>query len=323
MELGPLEVRAGTESRARMVTGAGGTRVSARAELLRFGLRLLKKRHAERKVAIAAVRRRLQHLERIVPRPPAGTQTTAIDAGGINAVRIAVRQARSDRCVLYFHGGAYAIGTATLCRDFTWRIGAATRAEVVYFDYRLAPEHPFPAAVEDAVTAYRWLAERLDSRRIAFMGDSAGGGLALATLYKLRDQGLPLPGAAIAISPWTDLALSGRSLQSNAASDPMLITAHLHALANGYLAGADPRHPYASPLYGNAAGLPPTLIQVGSDEILYDDAVRMADRLRAAGCDVEIEVWRRMPHAWHLYARILPEGRRALARIGAFLEQRL
>src|SRR6201987_4053084 len=176
--------------------------MSVRAELLRLALRLLKKWHSREYVPIATAWRRLKRVEAFVPRPPAGTQTTAIDAGGVNAVRVAVRQARSDRCVLYFHGGAYAIGTAKLCRDFTWRIGAAARAEVLYFDYRLAPEHPFPAAVEDAVAVYRWLAGRLDARRIAFMGDSAGGGLALATLYKLRDQVLPMPGAAIAISPW-------------------------------------------------------------------------------------------------------------------------
>jgi acetyl esterase/lipase len=234
-----------------------------------------------------------------------------------------VRQARSDRCVLYFHGGAYAVGTAKLLRDFTWRIGAAARAHVLYFDYRLAPEHPFPAALEDAVAVYRWLAGRFDPRRIAFMGDSAGGGLALATLYKLRDEGLALPAAAVAVSPWTDLALTGRSLQANAAADPMLNVANLPALANDYLCGADPRNHYASPLYGDAAGLPPTLIHVGSDEILRDDAIRMAEKLKAAGCDVEIEVWPRMPHAWHLFARIIPEGRRALARIGAFLQQRL
>jgi acetyl esterase/lipase len=194
---------------------------------------------------------------------------------------------------------------------------------VLYFDYRLAPEHPFPAALEDAVAVYRWLAGRFDPRRIAFMGDSAGGGLALATLYKLRDEGLALPAAAVAVSPWTDLALTGRSLQANAAADPMLNVANLPALANDYLCGADPRNHYASPLYGDAAGLPPTLIHVGSDEILRDDAIRMAEKLKAAGCDVEIEVWPRMPHAWHLFARIIPEGRRALARIGAFLQQRL
>ena len=159
--------------------------------------------------------------------------------------------------------------------------------------------------------------------RIAFVGDSAGGGLALATLYKLRDEGFALPAAAVAVSPWTDLALTGPSLQLNAAVDPMLDVAMLPALANGYLGGADPHNQYASPLYGNASGLPPTLIHVGSDEILRDDAVRMADKLRAAGCDVEIEIWPRMPHAWHHFARVLPEGRDAIARIGAFLQQRL
>ena len=202
-------------------------------------------------------------------------------------------------------------------------MAAAARATVLFFDYRLAPEHPFPAALEDAVTTYRWLAKRIDPRRIAFMGDSAGGGLALATLHKLRDDGDPLPAAAVAVSPWTDLALTGASLQANAAADPMLHAALLPALANDYLAGADPMHPYASPLYGDASRLPPILIQVGSDEILHDDAVRMADKLRAAGRDIEIEVWPRMPHAWHLFARLLPEGRHAIAKIGSFLQARL
>src|SRR6266566_4809191 len=130
--------------------------MSRRADLLRLALGLLKRRQGRRETPIATVRRRLKRIEPFVPRPPAGTQTTAIDADGINAVRVAVRQARSDRCVLYFHGGAYAVGTAKLVRDFTWRIGAAARAHVLYFDYRLAPEHPFPAALEDAVAAYRW-----------------------------------------------------------------------------------------------------------------------------------------------------------------------
>src|SRR5262249_28184208 len=156
---------------------------------------------------LATVRRRLKRIESLVPRPPAGTQTTAIDAGGVNAVRVAVRQARGDRCILYFHRRGYALRTPKLGPDFTLPIRAAARAHVLYFDYRLAPEHPFPAALEDAVAAYRWLAGRFNSRRIAFMGDSAGGGLALATLYKLRDEGLALPAATVAVSPWTDLAL--------------------------------------------------------------------------------------------------------------------
>jgi monoterpene epsilon-lactone hydrolase len=297
--------------------------MSRRAELLVLCLRYLKKRQNRKAMPLAAVRRRLKFIERIVPLPPAGTQTNAIDADGVNAVRIEVPQSRNDRYILFFHGGGYVVGSASLYRDFTWRIAVAARACVLYFDYRLAPEHPFPAAVEDSVKAYRWLADRLDHRRIAFVGDSAGGGLALAALHKLRDEGFDLPGAVVAVSPWTDLALTGESLQSNAAVDPMMNVSGLPSLANHYLAGADPRNPYASPLYGDPSGLPPTLIQVGSDEILRDDAVRMAEKLKAAGCDVEIEVWPRMPHAWHLYARIVPEGRHAIEQIGTFLHRKL
>jgi acetyl esterase/lipase len=297
--------------------------MSMRAELLLLCLRYLKRRHARNAIALPAVRRRLKLIERIVPFPPAGTRTEPIDAAGINALHIAVPQSRTDHCLLYFHGGGYVVGTASLYRDFLWRIAAAARACVLYFDYRLAPEHPFPAAVDDSLRAYRWLADRLDHRRIAFVGDSAGGGLALATAHKLRDQGLALPGAVVALSPWTDLALTGSSLHANAVADPMMNASGLPSLVDHYLAGADPRHPYASPLYGDASGLPPALIQVGGDEILRDDAVRMAEKLNAAGCDAEIEVWPRMPHTWQLYARIIPEGRDAIARIGAFLHRKL
>lgn len=297
--------------------------MSLRAELLRLSLKAMKPRPGRREKPIATVRRRLRLIEAAVPRPPAGTRTRAVSVDGIEAVEIEVHQARSDRCILYFHGGGYVIGNASLFRDFTWRIGAAARARVLFFHYRLAPEHPFPAAIEDASKVYRWLADRMDPARIGFVGDSAGGGLALATAHKLRDEGASLPGAVVALSPWTDLALTGPSLISNAEADPMITAARLPGFANHYLAGADPRHPYASPLYGNASGLPPVLIHVGSEEILRDDSVRMAERLREAGCDVEIEVWDRMVHTWHLYARILPEGRDAIARIGDFLESRL
>ena len=297
--------------------------MSRRAELLRLCLAYLKKRQRPATVPMAHVRLRLKRVERFVPHPPRGTQTTGVDADGVAAVRIVTRHSRADRYVLYFHGGGYAIGTAKLYRDLTWRVAHAARASVLFFDYRLAPEHPFPAALEDAVTTYRWLARQVDPRRIAFMGDSAGGGLALATLHKLRDDGDALPGAAVAVSPWTDLALTGASLKTNAAVDPMLNVVLLPTLASYYLNGTDPTHTYVSPLYGDASGLPPILIQVGSDEILHDDAMRMAEKLRAAGRDVDLEVWPRMPHAWHLYARLVPEGRAAIAKIGSFLQARL
>jgi epsilon-lactone hydrolase len=300
--------------------------MSVRAELLRLSLKTVKAVQTARKphsTPPERTRRRLKLLEPVVPRVPAGTKTTQFDIDGINAVETLARNARTDCCVLYFHGGGYAFGTEPLVRDFTWRLSAAAGARVLYFDYRLAPEHPFPAAVDDADKVYRWLAKRLDASRIVFVGDSAGGGLVLATLHKLRDEGCDLPRAAVAISPWTDLALTGRSLRTNAKADPMMDVRNLPTFAAHYLGDADPRHPYASPLYGNPAGLPPVLIQVGSDEILRDDAVRMAERLRSAGGDVKLEEWPRMPHVWHHYARIIPEGRDAIASIGAFVQAKL
>jgi epsilon-lactone hydrolase len=296
--------------------------MSWQAELLCLSLRTWKGRPGRRETSMAKVRRRLRLVETIVPRPPTGTETMTLRAAGVNAVQIKVPRVRTDRCVLYFHGGGYVVGSAALYRDFTWRIGKAANACVLYFDYRLAPEHPFPAAIEDAIRVYQWLAARIKPAQIAFVGDSAGGGLALATVHKLRDEGCPLPGAVVVLSPWTDLALTGPSLKSNAAADPMMNVRRLPEFANHYLAGSDPQHPYASPLYGDASGLPSVLIHVGSDEILRDDAVRMADKLQGAGRDVVIEVWLRMPHAWHLYARILPEGRDAIERVGTFLQSK-
>jgi acetyl esterase/lipase len=269
------------------------------------------------------VRARLALLAPFVPGRGKYMQWTEVDAGGVPGVLTAVVQSRLDRCVLYFHGGGYCIGTAELYRDFLWRIAAAACAQVLYFDYRLAPEHPFPAALDDAVAAYRWLTGRFDPRHIAFAGDSAGGGLLLATMLRLRDEGVPLPRAAAALSPWADLTLTGRSMRENAQADPMLDADKMPDLVRNYCAGADPRNPYISPIYGDPAGLPPTLIHAGSDEILRDDAVRMADRMRTAGCEVALELWEQMPHVCHLYARFVPEARRALAGIGEFLQARM
>ena len=226
---------------------------------------------------------------------------------------------RPDRHVLYLHGGAYISGAPVNYRHFTWRVADAVGASVWMLVYRLAPEHPFPAALEDAVDGYRWLAEQADARELFVMGDSAGGGLTLSLLLKLRDDDHPLPRAAVALSPWTDLALTGPSLTSNAAADPMLNVDDLPQLARLYLGDADPRAPYASPLYGDPGGLPPVLIQVGGDEILRDDGVRMAESLRSENPRSRLEVWPRMPHVWQLFVPMLPEAHHAIARIGKFL----
>jgi monoterpene epsilon-lactone hydrolase len=296
--------------------------MSVRSELVRLGLRWMMRSGYGPTGSIEESRRRIASLERWVPMPPRGTQRRWHDAAGIRAIRIARPESSDRRHVLYFHGGAYVAGSPALYRDFLWRIASAARAQVVCPVYRLAPEHPFPAALDDAVAAYRWLlAEGADPGGTALMGDSAGGGLVFALLLRLRDEGLPLPAAAVALSPWTDLALTGASIARNAAVDAIVQAREMPMLAEHYLAGADPRTPYASPLYGDPTGLPPALIQVSDGETLLDDSVRLAERMRDAGCTVELEIWPRMPHVWQTWARVMPEARDAIARIGGFVQE--
>ncbi len=237
------------------------------------------------------------------------------------ADRVTTAQSRRGRDLLFLHGGGYATGSPAVYRGFVWRLAAATRARLLVPDYRLAPEHPFPAASDDSMSVYRWmLANRASEAPPGIIGDSAGGGLAFALLLRLHDEGLEEPAAIVALSPWTDLAMTGASMRLNAKKDPMLSPEDVARRARCYLAGADPRTPYASPLYGDFRQPPDTLIQVGSDEVLRDDAVRMADRLRAAGGRVELEIWPRMVHVWHLFAPLLPEAGRAIGRIAEFLD---
>ena len=294
------------------------------ARVMRICLRILVKRGLRANPSVEATRRHLRILGRLVPRPPRGTETIAIDAGGVPADRVATTASRHDRHILYLHGGGYVTGWPGLCRDLTWRLATLCRVCVLSIDYRLAPEHPFPAALDDAIAAYRWLlAQGADPKRIALMGDSAGGGLVFATMLRLRDEDVELPAAAVVVSPWTDLALTGQSLHLNALIDPLIPVELAPRLVDLCLAGASPRNPYASPLYGDPTGLPPTLILVGSDEVLRDDAVRIADKMRATGCHVEIEVRPHMWHVWCMCMRVMPEAKAAIARIAKFMDDKL
>ena len=228
------------------------------------------------------------------------------------------------RALLYLHGGGYIIGDTTTHQCLIAEIAKACEARCLALNYRLAPEHPFPAAVEDALAAYRWLLhERVAPESVVVAGDSAGGGLTLALLIAARDAGLPLPGAAVVLSPWTDLAATGESLDTNAERDPMLDKRGVLAFSRWYLKGADPKAPLASPLYADLRGLPPLLIQVGGAEILLDDSTRFAKRAEDAGVAVTLEIWEEMLHVWHLFSPILKEGREAIAGIGRFAHAHL
>jgi epsilon-lactone hydrolase len=246
-----------------------------------------------------------------------------ISAGGVDSEWISPADAPQDKAILYFHGGGFRIGSVASHRDLIAQIGVASGCRVLAINYRLAPEHRFPAALDDALTAYRWMLDGgLKSDNIAFAGDSAGGNLALAAMLALRKRGLPLPVSAMLMSPWTDLAATGASYVSRAEADPIHQRPMILALAKNYLGGqGDPCDPLVSPLYADLAGLPPLLIQVGDRETVLDDSVMFADKARAAGIDVSLEVWDGMIHVFQMFR--LTEARQAIASIAGFLNRHL
>jgi acetyl esterase/lipase len=245
-----------------------------------------------------------------------------VDAAGVPAEWVVAPGAQSERVLLYLHGGGYVIGSINTHRDLAGRLSQAAAARVLLIDYRLAPEHPHPAAVEDATTAYRWLLRHgaIPAHTI-IAGDSAGGGLTVATLVALRDAGEALPAAGVCISPWVDLEGIGESMTTKASVDPIVQRQGLVWFANLYLGGANPRTPLAAPLYADLHGLPPLFIHVGTAETLLDDATRLAERAKTAGVDVTLEACEEMIHVWHLFAAMLPEGQQAIERVGAYIRQ--
>jgi acetyl esterase/lipase len=255
-------------------------------------------------------------------RVPEGTKIEEIEIAGLPAEWITPPD-YDDRIILYLHGGAYTVGSCASHRGLVGHIAQAGRARLLLPEYRLAPEHPFPAALDDAVKVYRALLdEGMTPESLVLAGDSAGGGLTLSTLVALRDQGDPLPAAAVLISPWTDLAASGESIQSRAAKDPWLRADRVAQTAAHYHAHVDPRDPRVSPLYADLHGLPPLLIQVGDHEILLCDSTRLAERAEDAGVDVTLEVWEGMWHVWHIMVGWMPESQIAIDRIGRFVRAR-
>jgi len=230
---------------------------------------------------------------------------------------------RIDAALLYLHGGGYVIGSPKSHRHMLGPLSAASGLPIFAADYRLAPEHPFPAAVDDAVAAYKGLLDNIAPEKLALAGDSAGGGLTIATLVAARDMGLPMPACAVAFSPWCDLSQGGESFRARAKPDQIVKKEGIDVMAAAYLGGSDAKSPLASPLFADLKALPPLLIQVGTEEALYDDALGLRTRAEQAGVEVSFESWGGMVHVWHFFHPILAEGRDAIARAGTFLKRRI
>lgn len=257
--------------------------------------------------------------------PSAGeVKCEPVNANGVKAEWVTANNAAPDRVILYLHGGGYVMGSIDTHRELVARLSKAAQARGLALDYRLAPENPFPAAVDDSITAYRWLlAQGYKPERIVVAGDSAGGGLAVATLLALRDIGAPAPAAGVCISPWVDFEAEGESMTSRAAQDPLVSREAILNLARMYMGEKGSlREPLAAPINAYLNDLPPLFIQVGNAETLLDDSTRLADSAKGAGVDVTLQIWDEMPHVWHLAAPVLPEGQEAIDKIGEFVRQR-
>jgi acetyl esterase/lipase len=255
---------------------------------------------------------------------PADVTVTATALGGVPTAEITVAGIEPQHVVLYFHGGVYVLGDAFLAADLGSQIGRRTRAKVISVDYRLAPEHPYPAAVHDALTAYEALLHNGTAPTdIAFAGDSAGGGLAIATLLNASDHGLPLPAAAFVMSPYVDLTLTGRTLETKRKVDPLLSRELLQPRVTDYTVGQDAAIDLISPIFADLSGLPPLIIQAGSHEVLLDDALRLARQAATADVEVTLDITPRVPHVFQAYYPILDEAAAALDRAGQFLSARL
>lgn len=253
-----------------------------------------------------------------------GIEHEEVTAGGRPAEWTRAAGSRPDAAILHLHGGGYVVGSPRTTRPITAGLARRTGLPVLAPDYRLAPEHPYPAAIEDTVAAYSWLADQgIDPRRMIVTGDSAGGGLTMALLLVLRERSLPLPAGAVGISPLLDLTLSSPSIEANIATDPQVTRAFLEMTVGHYLPpGVDPKSPLASPVFADLAGLPPLLLQAGGDEALLDDTVRFGEAAEAAGVDVTVECWEAMMHVWHMLAPRFPEAEAALTAIAAWVRAR-
>ena len=278
--------------------------------------------HATPSASIAEMRHNLDRMGQRV-KPPKSIRIERTWVEGLQADWLTPAASHDDARLLYLHGGGYTCGSFASHRGLVGNLAEACGLRTLMPEYRLAPENPFPAALEDDVAVYRHLlAEGVSPHRLVLGGESAGG-LTIATLLALRDEGLPLPAAAFVLSPWTDLAATGESLQTRARQDPWFKPEGVPLVATYYLGDSSPTNPLISPLYGDLSGLPPLLIHVGDYEILRDDSTRLAEKARAAGVDVTLRVWEGMWHVFQTMAARVPEARRSVDEVGAWVQSRL
>ena len=257
-------------------------------------------------------------------KPVVGARAEPVNAGGVKAEWISAPEAKNDRVILYLHGGGYVLGSIHSHRDVCERLSRATKARVLALDYRLAPENPFPAALDDALAAYRWLLKQgVSPKHLAIAGDSAGGGLSTATLVALKQAGDPLPTCAALMSPWVDLDCTGESMTTKDAEDPMVHKPMAAVMSASYVPSGEFRTPLASPLYADLGGLPPLMIHVGSRETLLDDSVRLAARAREAGVDVQFKKWEGQVHVFQIFASRVDEGEESIQELGAFIRKHI
>lgn len=295
-------------------------RLSWQARLLKVAAQLWKIR--SQRITDVEAGRRAQDRFGASFKPPGEVVITPVTIAGLNAEWLVPLGAPSDRAILYLHGGAYTAGSLTSHRALVARLTQAAGLRALNVEYRLAPEHPFPAALEDAVAAYLWLLDQgVEGKHLVLAGDSAGGGLAVSTLIRLRDLGLTLPAGAALFSPWTDLTDASGSWARRAKAEVTLTAPALHLAAGQYVGTQDLRTPLASPTFAELSGLPPLLIQAGGDELLLNDIQAFADRLMTSNVAVQLEIWPGMFHVWQMMASVMPEARRAISQAGRFLHQ--
>jgi len=267
-----------------------------------------------------------QQLRALLSAQPLPAEVTVTEAalGGVKTAEITVDGVESRHVVLYFHGGVYVMGDAFLAADLASQVGRRTNAKVISVDYRLAPEHPYPAAVDDAFAAYKALLDDgVDPSDIVFAGESAGGGLSVATLVNARDHGLPLPAAAYLMSPYADLTLAGTTMETRAGADPLLSRELLQPRVTDYVSGQDAALGLISPVFADLSGLPPLIIQAGTHEVLLDDALRLAQQAAIADVEVSLDITPGAPHVFQAYYPLLDEATPALDRAGQFLSAHL